>query len=495
MKLKILPELSQSLNKCPLVIGVGVVDSTAWSRLAPIFFLKRYKIITLADRSENQAIESLGAEVFSVKKVNPKIRIEPFSISRFLESIPAMEFMSRQEQPLALLIRRPSKRLEKIAAKRGWRLIASRKELIDFLENKKTFKEILTKLNIKVIPYESILLKQFTTEKFIQLQKKFAQKKLVAQLTEVTWGGGGGTAFLESPGDLPLFQKRAYRLQKELEQVKTKKKIETVNVSPYIKGVAASISACVTKHGIMSGLVQTQIIETEEVGGKREGRAGNSCGHDWVFGKYKEEVQQQALKIATRFGEHIYRLGYRGIFGLDLIVEEKTNKVWPIECNARYTDAFPLLSFLQMEKGLLPMDAFHILENLEIDYNIDFAYWSSAYRQDFLASQIILFNPLPVRAVNRGTLKSGIYQLKENELEYLRPAILPSELVNNREYLFTEGVPDKPGEHYGLMDRVCRLIRKDGILLSKNQLRPEVREVLKLAYQNLKIEENGRTSY
>lgn len=490
MKLKIPTKLSQSLEKCPLVIGVGVVDSTAWSRLAPIFFLKKYKIITLADQSENLAISQLETEVFSVKKVNPQIRIKPFTISRFLESAPAAEFLTRQKEPFALLIRRSTRRLEKIAAKKGWRLIAPAKELTDALENKKNFKEALLRQGIAVIPYVSLPIKKLNAQKLKELQKKFGQKKLAFQLAEVIWGGGGGTAFLEDPQGLEDFQQRTRRLQEELREVKTRKKIETVTVCPYIKGVAVSISACVTKFGILTGPVQTQIIEIKEVGGKRENCAGNSCGHDWAFCHYPEKVQLQAVRITRQFGEYIYKLGYRGIFGLDLVID-KEDKVWPIECNARYTDAFPLLSFLQMEKGLLPMDAFHILENLEIDYELDFKRWEKAYWQNYQASQIILFNPLAGRAVNQGILKPGVYQLKAGKLEYLRPAILPTELTGDKEYLFTEGVPNKPGEHYGLMDRVCRLVRKGGMLLNKEELRPEVKEVIRLAYQSLRLKEDG----
>gem|GEM_PF-4570386 len=28
---------------------------------------------------------------------------------------------------------------------------------------------------------------------------------------------------------------------------------------------------------------------------------------------------------------------YKGIFGFDVLIEEKTNKVYPVECNARMT--------------------------------------------------------------------------------------------------------------------------------------------------------------
>lgn len=479
------PVLKKAILKCPLIIGVA---PNAWPRIAPSWFFPKFKILCYRDRYENDYIAHAGIEIFSIRKASPNFEVSRLSASGILESEPAQEFLNSQKEPFALLVYKPTGILDKMAQANNRRLIANTAEKREAFENKRLFREALEKSGVEPIPGENLLIEQLTEDKFCFFQKKFGQKKLVLQLAEATYGGGSGTLFLDQAADLKIFRQGVEEMREKLEG--KKKKIETVNVTPFITGTSPSIACCTTRHGVLVGPVQTQMLDVAEVKMKRKDRSGNFAGHDWSFRHYSEKIQSQAEAIAEKLGTYMYRQGYRGIFGLDLLVEEGTGKVWPVECNPRYTDAFPMISLLLMEKGVLPMDVFHILELLDVDYEIDFQKLKQGYRLKLEGSQVILHSHRPTGelAVNKGVLKAGVYSLREGELVFLRPGFTPLDLEGEDEFLFTEGVPIDKGEVFKGTARICRLIRKGRMLARPASLRPEVKEVVRLAYESLQLE-------
>jgi len=58
-------------------------------------------------------------------------------------------------------------------------------------------------------------------------------------------------------------------------------------------------------------------------------------------------------------------MGYKGIFGLDFVLDEKTNKLYIIECNPRLLGSFPTLNMVQLLNNEPLILAFHILEFLK----------------------------------------------------------------------------------------------------------------------------------
>ena len=379
LELKSLPHgLTQAVGKCPLIIGIG---PTAWPRLIPSFYFPKYKILSYHNCFVNEVIKEFGVEVFSLKAFQPELEISPVTPGQILSTKLAQNFLASQKEPFVFLVYKSSNKLEELCDKNNWQFIGNKKAVRDIYEDKRVFKEILPKIGIQPIPGENMRIEELTSEKFVYYQKKFGQKKLVLQLAEMTYGGGCGTLFLDTPEKLKFFNQRVVEARKELEG--KKKKIETVNVAPYIIGISASITACATKFGILTGPIQTQIIDVEEVGAKKANLSGNFAGHDWSFRHYSEEINKQAANITERLGQYMYKNGYKGIFGIDLIIDEGVNKVWPVECNPRETDAFPMISLLQLEQDAIPLDVFHNLEFLGMDYQIDIDQINKSYKKTY----------------------------------------------------------------------------------------------------------------
>jgi hypothetical protein len=517
MQEKLPSGILNAILKCPLMIGIG---PSAWPRIISSFYFPNFKIIAYGDCQDNDFIRDSGVEVLSLKEKDPNLEISPVTPGRILDTPIAKEFLARQKEPFALLVYKSSGILEKVCEENGWKFIGNNKEIREKFEDKRIFKETLREIGVETIPGDNIPIDDLTLERLIYYQDKLGEKKLVLQIAEATWGGGVGTLFIDSASKLPLFESRVSELRKALEG--KKKKLETVNIAPFIDGISASIPCCATKYGILTGSVQTQIIDIEEVGAKLENRSGAFAGHDWAYYHPSEDIQKQASKIAQRFGDYIYKNGYKGIFGIDLIVDEK-GKVWPVECNPRETDAFPLICMLQMEKGAIPMQVFHNLEHLGTPYDFDFEDVDASYKAKYNAGQIILYNKTGENLVDRKKFLAGIYnsiqehsaihcgdelnadmsssfrgkprslerggchKVEKGKLNYLRSGFMISDLKNENEFLFTEDISKKPGMTYMPHERMLRLIKRGGILKPDGSLLEEVKEVVELVYKELEL--------
>ena len=475
--------MGKAVDDSPLIIGIG---PSAWPRIVTGFYFPRFEIVSYNDCQDNEIIKKFGFRITSLKKLDPSLEISPETPARIMSTSLFKEYLAAKGKPYFFLVYKSSAKLEELSLQTGWKIIANPKRLMEEFENKKRFKEILKEVGIEPIPGENIKIEELTAEKFSYYQDKYHSRKLVLQLAEVTMGGGSGTLFLDSSNDLPVFEKKVVEFRNSLEG--KKKKIETVNIAPYIVGVTSSISCCATHKGVLTGPIQTQIIDIDEVGTKIPGRSGNYAGADWSFWHHSEDEQAQASRIAEKFGEYMYKKGYKGIFGLDLIVTRE-GKVWPVECNPRDTDAFPMITLLMMDTGGVPLEVFHCLEHIKgEDYDFDFKKVNEGLKKDHDASQIIIHNKFSdSSAVILGEVKAGIYGFKNNKFKFLRPGFMVGELKKG-EYLISENVSKNPGKVITPHGRIFRLIKCGGMLdKSGEALDGETKMVVKEIYKALKL--------
>lgn len=266
-------------------------------------------------------------------------------------------------------------------------------------------------------------------------------------------------------------------------------------------------------------MLQTQILDVPEVRLMSDG-SGLFSGHDFSYGDYSEETIRQAKDLVKKFGDYIYKnLGYKGIFGLDLIVNKKEGKVYPIECNPRFTDAFPLISEIHSKNGAIPMDVFHILEHMNVPYKIKVDEISKSYEVKTPASQILLQTKTDDWTKVTDDLKAGVYRINQHKvhrkkqensrstrdvfssgvipfksgslprafISYLRPGYRFEHLKSADEFLITEGVPFKDTVFKGSA-RVLRLIFAKSILEKPKTLTEETKEVIGEVYNKLSLQ-------
>jgi len=213
---------------------------------------------------------------------------------------------------------------------------------------------------------------------------------------------------------------------------------------------------------------------------------GFFCGHDWAYRSYSASLHERVTGIVQKLSGYMWDMGYRGIFGIDLVVDEKAGEVYPVECNTRYTGAFPMLSMLHVENDAIPMDLFHILEFLDGDYEIDVDALNRAYRKRMRGSHVILFNKWGVPVKVGRNVRSGVYRYDPGgrRIAFLREGLRYEDLRGEDEFILTDGVPRK-GSIVPFIDeltRICRILFPFQIVESPTELNGRAREIVQLAY-------------
>ncbi|MFZ3301258.1 MAG: hypothetical protein WA152_00920 [Microgenomates group bacterium] len=493
-KIKQLPKsIADAINKSPMIIGIA---PSAWPRAISGYYFPKFKMLCSNDCQDNELIRLAGIPVYSQKQVDKNVEISPITPGNIISTDIAKKFLKGLNEPFKFLIYKSMGRFEKVCDENGWSFLGNKMEVRDQFENKKIFKEIIRELGIDAIPGDNLPIPDVTIDTIKKYQEKFNVKKVVLQLAEATWGGGSGTFFIETEEDFNKYNARVSELYSKLKD--TKKRIDTVNIAPFIEGVSSSIPCCATRFGTLTGSIQTQLVDVPEVGAKLPTRSGVFAGHDWSFKKFSDKSQMEATEIGQKFGDYIYKKGYRGIFGLDLIVDDN-GKVWPVECNPRETDAFPLITMLQMEAGAIPMQVFHNLEHLNSDYEIDFKEIDETYKVNYKASQILIYNRSTEFMVDRYVIRAGVYRMDGDTLEFVRPGFATWDIQNDDEFLLTEDIAKTVGNIYDPHERMLRLIRKGPMLNPDGSFRRDATLIIERIYNSLGlvdaelgfVEENG----
>lgn len=453
------------------LVGIGV---TAFNRIGPGLFYPEYEIVGYKDSSDIDCLK----KIVPIKTIQADFRgdgdINRNNTLAILQHAGVQKYLS-SKSGVKVFVYRTTERIDALCDSLGYEVFANRHDIRDRFENKDEFFHIGRKIGLPMIPGTQLNVAELTDDRYRGLQEEVG-KRLVFQLTEIFRGGGQGTFFINSVDDLERF--RAFVAKQNANPAKTK--VAKVNVTRFISGPSPSITGCATRHGVLTGVVQTQILDVPELVDRD--RDGVYLGHDWGASDYDPLVQKQADAIAQKLGAYMYAQGYRGIFGIDLIVDDETGKVYPVECNPRYTGAFPVYTMLQVAYGEIPLDVFQLLEFFDIDYPLDFEAVNRSWKTPKSAAHVTLHNLHKERwARVNGQLTAGTYRLVKRktkklknkkteeqknlayELERVGDGVLFSDLHREDEFVVTDGCP-RPGTVVKPRLRVGKLVFRRRIL-------------------------------
>ena len=271
-------------------------------------------------------------------------------------------------------------------------------------ENKRYFRDEFSEL-IRMPEYEiQYMNKLDKASTYKELQQKYGW----FMLQDEESSGSKGTYYIKSLDDY-------------VEAIKSLKKFSrgrTIVVSKFVKGEPASIQVCITKYGIFNGGVQRQLINSTYLGNHKLEGVNKWCGGE-VGVEYPDFVHHQTQEIASIVGSELARHGYKGIFGLDLIITPD-NEVYAIEINARLTGYSHLISDLQMQNGKIPFMLLHALELGNYNYKVtDSAALPSSGRYKKQASLLIMNNPLDRDFVLKRHIRPGLYRQVGDKVEFV----------------------------------------------------------------------------
>jgi predicted ATP-grasp superfamily ATP-dependent carboligase len=465
------------------IFGAGVY---AFDRLGPEKIIDNYRILCLRYTLDSQIIEE-EIETFSLEKgMGTKHIREPRNATTVLKLPLTKKYLDKFENP-AIIVLKASSKMEKICQENGWRLIANSTSFgKKMFENKVNFRRISEQIKLAVPPGGIVPVDKLNYEHSLE------KHGLPFVVQHPTKGGGKGTFFINSRDD---FDKAVKKLEgkwkpkgesENEEEVKYEMVTEAIVVQ-YIRGPSPSITGCVTKHGVLSTNLQYQVIDAPELYNSERG-SGLFCGHDWTSSRFTEEINRQAYQSVEKIGRYFKKMGYRGIFGIDFVLDEKSKKLYVIECNSRLLGSFPTINMVQSLNNEPLIIGFHILEFLNIDCQIDVGQVNSLMRQNNkIGAQIIPHNLTNRWTRNHKQIKAGVFKLKKDRLEYLRPGYDLKHLKDKKEFVLTDGIqiknsPFSPNRRLGRVLTLERVLDDSG-----RELNPWAKQIAIAMHQALDL--------
>lgn len=442
------------------VVGIAV---SAFNRIGIGKYLPNYKIISIKNSRDLEILEN-DFEILSLEKISGKRPSRnPIQILKNNASVDFLRKLGR----LYLVFYKVTENRERVCDENDWGIIGNRISV--FSDNKIRFRKVMEELGLPVIPGEIVKIEDTG---YTELSKKYG-KEIVVQLQEES--GGKGTFFIRNEGDFERCRKR----------VKEKFGNPEVLVTKFIPGPSPSLTGCVTKHGVLYTNLQYQLLDITEVLDPKKGN-GVFCGHDWDSSHdFPEHIRKQAYDYAERIGNYLKSKGYKGIFGLDMVMNRK--RIYVVELNPRLLGSFPVLTMVQELNKEPILMGFHILEFLEEDYDLDVEEVNRLIKKPKKGAQLVLFNKFRGFAKNRKSLRPGVYVMENNELKYLRPGYKLRDLKERGEFILTDGVPYentllKPHE------RVLKILTFEKIMDKENyKLNAWAKKVAEKIYENLDL--------
>lgn len=449
------------------VFGFGM---SAYNRILPGFFLPNFTNVCALDSLERPLV-SKNMKVLPLTQVL-EIKKDTFGTEKILLTGQMQKYL-QQNAGSYLLPYRNSPKIEALGQKMNFMVIGNSGRLVDFLEQKANFLKIAAKAGVKTVPGETVWAKDICWEKICLWQKKYRSATIVMQMADLTKGGGAGLLLVKNKNDFNFCRKKIKYWQEK--EHKTK-----VRVSKYIYGEAPSMTCCLTKYGLLTSQIRARPIGLFQLIGS--GRPGAFCGHDWTY-RFSSKVDQLAEDYAQKIGHEMALLGYKGIFGLDFLVDKQTSEVYVTECNPRHLGTEPVSGMAQMERGEVPADVFDLLEHLGLAYEFDFSQTKKQYKKRKNCSQLMLFNRNRQNLIVAKELAAGVYCLdKKGNLQFLRPGYANWHIRSNEEFIVTDRVPRK-GKIIKPKGKIVRLVFKRPILVSRYTLLPEISEIVEKIYQ------------
>lgn len=262
-----------------------------------------------------------------------------------------------------------------------------------------------------------------------------------------------------------------------IEAIKSLKKFSrgrTIVASKFIHGEVSSIQVCITKYGVFSGGIQRQLVDSKYLCNPSLAGASKWCGGE-IGAEYPDIVQHQAREIASIVGSELSSHGYKGIFGVDLIVTPE-GEVYAIEINARLTGYSHIISDMQMANGKVPFMLLHLLEMGNFKYEVtDQEALPSTSAYDKPASLLIMNNPLDTDFKLEHYIKPGLYRFRQGKITFVRPAYSLQNVKGEDTLLIL--CRHNQGDEIASGKRILKIM-KTGRTMYKGELTPKAQQMV-----------------
>jgi len=177
-------------------------------------------------------------------------------------------------------------------------------------------------------------------------------------VVQLPWGDSGKTTFFINSEE--SWDKAS--ATQELTDVEMK-------VMKRINCRAVAVEAVLTRHGTLVGPIMADITGYKELTPYKGGWAGNDVYLDVLT----EQQHARARVLTQNLGDRLGSEGYRGFFEVDYLVDVDTGELYLGELNPRLSGISSMTNVTAGAYAELPLFLFHLLEYLDVDYQINVA--------------------------------------------------------------------------------------------------------------------------
>jgi biotin carboxylase len=164
---------------------------------------------------------------------------------------------------------------------------------------------------------------------------------------------------------------------------------QELKVMRRINNRAAAVEAVITRHGTVVGPLMTDLTGHPELTPHK----GGWCGNDIFPEALSPEHRERARTLTQKLGERLAAEGYRGFLEIDYLADVDSGELYLGEINPRISGVTSMTNVTAGAYADMPLFLFHMLEFLDLDYEIDVAdinqRWAQAASVD-VWSQLVL---------------------------------------------------------------------------------------------------------
>lgn len=423
-------------------------------------FLTNFHIITIEDNPINQLLRDNGVNLFSLEETRGEKGGIPFNTMRLAQAAEVQDYINSFKGIKAIICFKNSAGLEEVCQAKDWVLLAPPALLSRRLENKLNFKELIQSVSL---PHPPMIIADIDEKlNFCELID-FFKGPFVFQLAK---GYSGLRTFLIDNEDTfnslkkSLYGKRA-------------------RLTRFIEGIAITLDACIVGDEVLVLEPILQLTGLKELCRNRL----SACGNLLCPPNIPQEVFLASMQMTMKLGEKLKELGYKGIFGVDILYEPKDGRIFFIEINPRLVASIPFITDLEVSLGIPPLLGFHL-----------FQFVSSLIQEDgkpisrmsipLTGGQVILHNLENHASIVKGELQAGIYQIEEKGIKFCRRGYKASQLKNETEVLV---LPIACGSRVNPDSEIGRIYHKNSSFIQNGILSERFSLVVKEVYQALKL--------
>lgn len=195
---------------------------------------------------------------------------------------------------------------------------------------------------------------------------------------------------------------------------------EKLKVMKYINHIPGTVEAVATRCGTMVGPLQTDITGYEELTPYKGGWCGNDIFPELLQGEQRDKI----VSMVQAMGNKLYEKGYRGTFCFDYLVDTDDGEVYLGEINPRISGASPLTNLVTSKYGGIPLMLFHLLEYMDVDFEIDVDEIQKRWADFGSWTQLVLKHTEDqVRMITKAP-RSGIWRMADDDsINFVRNSI------------------------------------------------------------------------